>query len=89
LPVSNDDVQPFYDTNGLADVALNGDSDDYLSLGDQAQSLLLAAAFDKLNAKNNKNSNSMSKTKEQLKNLMPKTVTSKFFMEYHTFQWFY
>ena len=79
-PAANEDAAPFYDANALGD-ALNGDSDDYLSFGDQAQSLLLAAAFDKLNVNNNNNNNKNSKlknnVKNQLNNLLPKTVLSK------------
>ena len=66
--------KPYYDTNELDDPDA-----DYLSLGDQAQSLLLSAALDKLNAITNKkpgvNKNNL--LAKHINKLLPKTVSSK------------
>lgn len=64
--------KPYYDTNELDDPDA-----DYLSLGDQAQSLLLSAALDKLNAITNKkpgvNKNNL--LAKHINKLLPKTVS--------------
>lgn len=69
----NDDQSLYYDSNDL-ETALNGDND-YLS--DQAQSLLLSAAFDKLNRFKNKPSPQKNKLIKHINKLLPKTISIK------------